>query len=332
MKKVILTIDYEVFLGKSGSIDKCLIQPTNDLLALFQKEGISGVFFVDVLFLMRLKEQGLVDDYQKLKNNIHSILRAGSKIELHIHPHWIDAKYIEKDNQWDLSDDKNYRVESLSEEKRVKLFDWGVNELNSICSEVSPGYKLSAFRAGGLCIQPFEVFKSILEKHNILIESSVALGLQEDSPTHKFNFLEAKEREPYRFTSDPMVKNKKGDFIQFPLFSYKISFLSKIFLKLKGISPIHKTFGDGKSTVSQTEEVESRSLFDKSKSSIHLYSLDGDFYADLFYKKLLKEKAEVITLICHSKLISAASIQFIKKLSDSQEFIFSTFEEEAEGL
>lgn len=327
MKKIILTFDYELFLGQSGSIEKCILEPSNSLLKLFNEYGIKAVFFVDVLCLQRLKEQGLVEDYNKIKRNIQELLQAGNSIELHLHPHWIDAKYDNKSQQWDLSNDRYYRFQDLSSDYQKKIFREGTDVLYEICREVKSNYKITSFRAGGLCIQPFTDFKDYLMEHKINIESSVAPGLKNDIESQKIDFSMAAITTPYRFNEDPCVAVKNGRFLEFPIGSYQISFIEKIQMKLTGQLPNHIIFGDGSSAKSKNS-TNSHSVFDRIKSSTYLYSLDGDFYPEILFKKLLNDKSNIITMICHPKLLSKNSIEFIKKMCLSNKFSFSTFEEE----
>ena len=41
-------------------------------------------------------------DYNLIVSNIHEILSEGHMIELHIHPHWLDACFNQEKNTWDL--------------------------------------------------------------------------------------------------------------------------------------------------------------------------------------------------------------------------------------
>lgn len=328
MKKIILTFDYEVFLGKSGSIKNCIINPTEKILKLFEREGIKGVFFIDVLFLKRLKEENLTEDYELVKKNIQSILKSGSFVELHIHTHWLDAEYDRTKNEWDLTNYKRYKFNTIKEEERSRIFQECIYILESICREVTPSYKLSAFRAGGLCIQPFDVFEKNLRDNDIFIESSVAVGLKSHFTYREFDFTKVVHRNPYRFKNDPIKLQKDGEFVQYPLLTYKISFLCKLNQKLKGRSAQNVIFGDGKSVSSKGNEIK-KSFFNRFKRSKHLFSLDGDFYQDILFQKLKKDKADTITLISHPKLMSETSLSFIKRLKDSNKITFSTFDKES---
>ena len=57
MNQLLLTFDYELFLGgKSGTVNNCLIKPTDLILKLLKKNNLSSIFFVDTIYLYRLKE------------------------------------------------------------------------------------------------------------------------------------------------------------------------------------------------------------------------------------------------------------------------------------
>ena len=62
MKTILLTFDYELFLGvrntSSGAVEDCLIEPSNWILEVLSKHKITdAVFFVDTLHLVKLKDR-----------------------------------------------------------------------------------------------------------------------------------------------------------------------------------------------------------------------------------------------------------------------------------
>lgn len=321
MKTLALTFDYEVFLGISGTIENCIHKPVNALLKVLEEENIKGVFFVDVLFLDALIKQGLNSDFEVIKLNLQELVKKGHSVELHIHPHWLDAEYLSDNNQWDLSNDKRYRVSSLNQEEREKVFQDSYTLLENICKEVDPEYKIRAFRAGGLCIQPFNDFRSILKCLKITIESSVAPGLKSSSKSHQYDFSNIQMLEPYLFEKNLDEMSGEGYFSEFPILTYQVSFIDRLIQKVKGVSPCHQVFGDGKANGPKSKE--KPSFFDKFKKSTFLYSLDGDYYEDVMIKNLKKSKAEFITFICHPKLLSENSFLTIKKLNNLNWVSFS---------
>ena len=112
-KNILLTFDYELFFGpKTGTIDNCMIKPTYKLLNLFKTYDIKGTFFVDILFLIKLKESNLFkDDYEKIIKQIHDIILSGSRIELHIHSHWLNSDFSK--SEFKIIHYDNYRIQNL---------------------------------------------------------------------------------------------------------------------------------------------------------------------------------------------------------------------------
>ena len=52
---IYLTYDYELFFGSpTGSAEKCIIEPTEEIRKIAKDTGVKMVFFVDVGYLIRL--------------------------------------------------------------------------------------------------------------------------------------------------------------------------------------------------------------------------------------------------------------------------------------
>ena len=74
-----LTFDYELFFGSStGTVQKCLIEPTNRLLEMARKHKVSMTFFVDIGYIIALERQFnefsiLKMDYDLVVNQIQEI-------------------------------------------------------------------------------------------------------------------------------------------------------------------------------------------------------------------------------------------------------------------
>lgn len=86
-KKILLTFDYEPFLGKkSGSVSKCVIEPTNVLISIMDKYNAKGIFFVDMLYLLNLKSRTeTLEDFEIIKNQL---------LKLYDSKHYIFLIYI----------------------------------------------------------------------------------------------------------------------------------------------------------------------------------------------------------------------------------------------
>ena len=151
-KKVIFSFDYELFFGvKSGTVQKTLIEPTNMLLDRMESVEARGNFFLDYLMFERLEQlddERAKSDLKLLKDQVRDMVRRGHRIELHLHPHWIDAKY-NGDGTWDYTNYTHYSLYSLSKEEVERQFRDGVSYLTNLAREIDSDYRIVAFRAGG---------------------------------------------------------------------------------------------------------------------------------------------------------------------------------------
>lgn len=152
-KRIILSYDYELFFGdRSGTVQKSLIEPTNQLLDAMDSVGFKGNFFIDwqmIKYLSMEDDNRCKQDYDAIVNQLKDIVHRGHRIELHIHPHWVDAKY-NGDGTWNFNEFEHYSLNSFTKDEITEMFVGGTNLLESIAREVEPDYKIVAFRAGGV--------------------------------------------------------------------------------------------------------------------------------------------------------------------------------------
>lgn len=251
MKQAIFTYDYELFFGdRSGTVMRTLIKPTNVMLDFMEKIGIKGTFFVDYLMLKYLSKNNddrSKNDLQTIVEQLEEIIRRGHRIELHIHPHWVDAKY-NGDGTWDFSDFSHYNLQSFPEDEVVNMFNEGCELLYSIIHKVDNNYKIIAFRAGGWAVQPFSHLKRGFESTGIFVDSSASYGVKSESKDSKFNFNGIPNKNYYRFENDVEKEDKKGRFIEIPISSYYRLMIYKVFDRLtKKLSRNMTTWSDGSS-------------------------------------------------------------------------------------
>ena len=233
MKKVIFSYDYELFFGiDSGTIDGSLIIPTNKILNHLESNGFKGTFFVDwqmIKYLRKENTERTISDYDKIITQIKDIICRGHRIELHIHPHWVDAKYI-GDGKWDFSNFHHYSLWSFPESEIVKMFIEGKQLLESIARDVDPHYEICAFRAGGWAVQPFDKLKKAFVESEIKVDSSVAYDAYYkcDFSFYDFRYNKLKDIEIYKFEDDVLNMCETGSFIEIPITTYKRSLFHKI--------------------------------------------------------------------------------------------------------
>ncbi|HKC68009.1 MAG TPA: hypothetical protein VKG26_07245 [Bacteroidia bacterium] len=255
-KNVLLTFDYEPYLGaKSGSADKCILQPTNALKGILAKYNAKAIFFVDILYLINLKKHAeLNKDFIAVINQLKQLFNEGHYIFPHIHPHWLDAIYLPEKKQFSLTNLSRYSLAKLDQQQIETLFKQSISFLN----DTGIIYPAWGYRAGGWCIQPFNLFKDILISENIIYEFSILPGYKNDNPSQFFDFSSITINKPYYFQDWVDKEDKKGCFIEFPISTIefnKIDLLKDKLLRKYLWKTNDRGWGDG--TSAQTTSLKS---------------------------------------------------------------------------
>ncbi len=313
---IFFTFDYELFFGTNpGSIDKCIIEPTNRLIELAEKFDAKFTFFVDSGYVLKLQEYKekypvLEKDYIKITEQVKILSKLGHDIQLHIHSHWEDSHY---DGQKWVMDVSRYRIHTFSESEIEDI----VFRYKKVLVDLV-GDKVFAFRAGGWCIQPFEKIKKAFLNNNIWADSTVFYGGQNLSDTHYYDFSNAPKEDKWTFDDSPIEKVEKGKFIELPITAMKMSplFYHKyLFSKLFSVDK-YKHFGDG-GAVSPSKKYILKLLL---KSSYSCCSTDGK-KSELLQKAFNKElsKKQNFVVIGHPKALSEGSLENMEKFIKSNQ-------------
>ncbi len=243
-QKIVLTFDYELFLGRnSGSVENCLIAPTREILTLIRQHSATALFFVDATYLSRIE----ADDkqaYAKVAGQIEEIVGAGCEVGFHLHPHWLDAVKAGIDS-WSLKNISKYRLHALDAVELRRVFSGSFASLGRAVSRANSSYRVNTFRAGGWCLQPFSNLRSSFEEFGIEYDFSVTSGLYKNSlPAHFYDYRSApKDKVAWRFTDEPCVPQESGRFIEVPVTAFKAGLVSLVAnnLRIRG----QKIYGDG---------------------------------------------------------------------------------------
>ena len=296
-KNILLTFDHEPFLGaRTGSLEKCMIEPLGALMQLFIRHKVKTVFFVDVLCLIHFEKQNASKDIvKKIKDQLINLYSEGHFIFPHLHPHWLDSVYIKEEKQFDLSNLTKYSLSKLTPEEIEKLFSQAINYLNDLgIHHTEWGY-----RAGGWCIQPFHLYKKIFTRNNITSDFSVLPGYKNQNKDQAFDYSNVSFRDPYFFSDQVELADEKGSFIEYPISTTSISpiasFKDKLYRKYlwnKG----DKGWGDGLSA--QTGELRSNNSNEEMVSIdiLNIVKFKG-------YKNYLK-KHDFMHWISHPKMLT----------------------------
>lgn len=223
-KHLLLTFDYELFLGeKSGSVENCMIKPTNEILAILKKYKTNkALFFVDTTYLLKLKEnitEVTKKDYNTIIKQLIKIIQDGHFVFPHLHPHWKDAIYNKEANEWKLEKLEFYRFHNLDESEKDKLFSESISLIKEIQKEAGVNYEIDAYRAGGWCLQPFKDFLPYFRKYGIKYDFSVLRGFSKFNNLVYYNYRNAPLKKIYRFTNEVEKQEKEGEFYEFSISS-----------------------------------------------------------------------------------------------------------------
>jgi hypothetical protein len=241
------TFDYELFFGNpTGSVQKCLIEPTNRLIELSKKFDAPFTYFVDAGFLYKLHELSakhpeLADEHTLIANQLRLLIDNGNDIQLHIHPHWELSTYHK--GSWIIPQDKGYRLDEFSQDEAHQIFSKYKSHLDKVIQR-----KTIAYRAGGWCIQPFLHIQDAFIKNNIHYDSSVVPGMIFNAGVYQVDFSNApKDLDAWFFDLDPTQAKGNGRFVEIPITSYKYNpaFYWALYVRGRMNKRKHKFVGDG---------------------------------------------------------------------------------------
>jgi len=304
-KKIILTYDYELFLGNdSGDLYNSLLEPTEKILNLLKQHSSKALFFIDTTFLMKIRAN---DCFSVVKKQIQQMVEEGHDIGLHLHPHWKDAIVI--DNcRWQFNDFKHFRLHSFSDEEIIKTVEENYQLLLSIVHEVDSNYHIDTFRAGGWSLQPFNRLKEVFLKIGIKYDFSVLPEITDDDrPRHYYDYKNSPNKSVWKFGDDVLVEDKSGEFIEISNSVYDMNIID--LMKNRKLIKSYKIAGDGRGAGKQ------KSFFEQLKrvrwSVKQIVSSDA-IDIEIFKKYSSKFKNEPIVYVAHPKLFSDNSFMVLK--------------------
>lgn len=304
-----ISFDYELFFGKAaGSAEKCILEPTQKLIDLAKAHKVPFIFFVDAGYLMQLKNHSHIkqcnEDFIRVSSQIKQLSLLGHEIALHIHPHWEDSCY--ENNQWIINT------------KRYKLADFKNEEIDRIVSTYHQAIKdiigkpCKSYRAGGWCIQPFELIKKALQANHIFTDSTVYNNGFHSSHAHAYDFTKAPDLAEWKFEKDPCVVNPLGCFTEIPITPDLIPplFYWKLYLKMRSEPLKYKPIGDGNWLVDRKRIY--KHFYTKTP---HFACCDGYFASRLLaiLAKTEKQNKKRMMVLSHPKSMAPYSFNELDK-------------------
>ncbi len=296
---LVVGLDYELFFSpRTGTIGRCLIDPIDHLLDRANRHNLRLTLFVDAGYLRLLKSNArTLADYRLVADHLRELYNQGHDVQLHVHPHW-ECSGIENDRV--IPRTERYRLHDFDDHERRTIVRQYKETLEEIISD-----RVTAYRAGGWCVQPFGAIASALSANGIFVDSTVyAGGLSEDTG-REFDFREAPTDLCYwRFSEDPNVPEQDGTFLQIPITSVKVS--PSFFV----VSELRRRFGGVEfSRIGDGEPLSHNGAFIFNKlirSTQTVASIDGSKPAllPLAYANVQKLPNPILNLIGHPKALS----------------------------
>jgi len=311
---IYFTFDYEIYFGQNhGTVDKCIIQPTNELIKIAEKHDVRFTFFVDIGFVIKLNEfkkqyPELEKDYKAITEQIKYLADTGHAVELHIHPHWEDSYY--NGEKWIIN------------LKRYKLADFNVEEINEIvCNYKNALINITskssyAYRAGGWCLQPFSKVKAAFLKYEIRLDSSVYKNGMFFSEQYSYDYTQAPDKDIYHFEDDLTLENKQGRFVELPITTVRNSplFFWKLFALGRKNPYLHKPLGDGQAMAAPGYRKKLLTQFTYNPLSVDGYNAK---LLQITLNKMVKKDKNHIVIIGHPKALSRFSLQKIEEFVEN---------------
>jgi len=340
-KAIALTFDYELFLGRNHApAQDVLATPTTLLLSELKKADIKATFFIDLTYLLRIKEvrrtqnvEPLEKEYQDILENISQMIQQGHELGIHFHPHWKDGHY--RNGMWVFDSFQNYALHNLTDREREDLFSAGIGLFKELYErEETPIPSRLSFRAGGWCIHPFAQLRELFLRHRITIDSSVTVPFIRTP-----YFYPGKIPTPEKYLRNktawrPLLEDEKGEIMEIPTDTYFSTLPDLLLARIK----------------SQPMEWKERGCFVPGKSGIgkHLLSakkvlqfgeytmltLDvrdaGTSFAQFQRYSRRQKNKQGFVFLSHPKVFGEQSARMITKLVTSRQYHFLRLSEYAE--
>ena len=307
---IFVTFDYELYFGsRTGTAQKCILEPTQKILEMAKPYQAHFTFFVDVLYLMKLKEyatiKSLDEEFKAIQHQLRALIKQGHDVQLHLHTHWINAEYTH--GKWKLDYDK-YRIHTFSSDEIDEIVSDSVSFLEELTQQ-----KVFAVRAGGWCLQPFDKLQEAFQRHGIWLDSTVFYKGYNDAPTNLFDFRKSPDLDTWNFSEDPLQIEPEGNFTELPISSIPVSpsFYWKLALVKKMFTKKHQPAGDGKGIPNSNKQL-MRILFTPTHSVVSCDGFKASLLEPAFKNHAIQGKDNFV-IIGHPKMMSTYSLSKLDK-------------------
>lgn len=329
MKKIVLTLDYELYGNGSGDVFKHIIGPTKNLLRICSLHHAHMTIFFEVVEYWKLKEEwehGNRMGYEKnpitaIEEQLQYAYLEGHDIQLHIHPQWVDAvwkdeRWIVNNDEWRLGEFRNNSYDQL-----LELMKRGKQTIEEIIRPINANYECIILRAGGYNVQPSGNIIKAMKALGMKVDSSIVPGAVEKGILSQYDFSEVPIDIGMWECGNCLEEKGCNDIFEIPIVTFPIhrwrKYLSwgRIISLMQNRKSAKETF-NAKTNISN--ENKSR-LFVKIRFFLEKEYQTWDFclFSKSLHRKYIKEISEqnnrdIICLVGHPKsLASTTSLNYL---------------------
>jgi hypothetical protein len=217
-RKIVVSVDYEIFGNGTGDVRQHIIDPTERMAKLCEKyQAPLTVFFEMEEYLAferhapELRRAWGYDGAALMRDQARDLVRRGHDLQLHLHPEWQGVKYADG---WPLNE-RHGTVDSLFEtaEETTQY----IGERQQALSALS-GRPVRCYRAGAFSAQPGEKLITALSKNGFTLDSSVVHGLQRNEEHVALDYRNApKGKTLWRVQEDVARETTSGPLWELPI-------------------------------------------------------------------------------------------------------------------
>lgn len=333
---ILYSADYELFLGGNYCDEnEILINPTNDLLNLFDKLNIPLTIFADVFSFLRYREQKLYSFPENAENQLKDAIRRGHDVQSHVHPHWnftlIEGRTYKVNLDYFLLGKLDSDPEKLYLKIR-KLLTTSKNYLHNLLSPINNNYTCIAFRSGGYGLQPNSaiIFKALRDSE-FIIDSSIVPGLIMRTNVNEIDFSIVPKMANYYLDSDIGTPSKENQGIfEIPLasctFSTGENFLLQLSLLLKSLrTKIVQMTSTNSPAKEKGYAIQHNPVQETTRKTEH--SKYYNFIAEIFYKRFY-----YLDCSTNDEKMFQCTKKYLKQFDTVNENVFFSFNMHPKGM
>ncbi|MBQ6062282.1 MAG: hypothetical protein IJK87_01465 [Prevotella sp.] len=341
-KNILLTLDYELYGNGSGDVFKHIIEPTQRILHICNTYNAKITIFFEVIEYLRLKEEwerGNMMGYgmnptKAMENQLQEAYKKGHDVQLHLHPQWVDAKWIH--GEW-VVNNEDWRLGGYRKNNSIELYNLikkGKETIEEIIKSVDSNYVCSTLRAGGYNIQPSDEIVKTVKGLGMKADCSIVPGAIEKGSLSQYDFSTIPLDKGFWECGNQLEHEGKLGIIEIPIVTFPIIRWKKYFSRERFFAIMNNRKSAINTFNAKTQEQDNkRSLFSKIAYFFQKEYMTWDFC--LFSKSLHKEYISkiskqpqrfIFSIVGHPKsFVNGKGLTYLlKQLSKDYSFITIT--------